>query len=226
MRTLLQLMLSLALTLGVSANAHAVGFDLTFANPGADCAIQATMPSDCMNGIDVVNPGFLSWDLGGGDRLFVNAIVDFGGDVTDPTAWTRGTAIQDFPELGGVAVLSTTDQVEFGEGLLFRISPNTPFEPIVTFTDNHAMIDPDAVISVAAFAGNNFIGGDDFTVAELEGGALLGIGGVDGWLFFNRNLDGPTWYVASMSTIPEPGTAMLLGLGLAGLAARRRETLG
>lgn len=224
MRPMLQLLFGVFLTLGLSTSAHAVGFDLTFANPGADCANEATLATDCMNGIDVVDPTQLTFDLNGGVQLIVNGVENI--TSLAPLLATRAETIQDFPDLGGLAVNVGTDQVEQAQGLLFRQSDWSAFLPYVSFTDDHAAIDPDAIIGVAGYIFGTLETTQFLTASALESGALLGENpDINRWLFYNRSADGPTWYVSSMSTIPEPGTAALLGFGLTGLAARRRKTL-
>lgn len=222
MRTMLQLLLGLLLTIGVSTGAQATSFSLQFAGPGADCATDGVAAAtDCNDGDITDADGDLHFDIGGVVELIVTAYAEVFGEV--------GEAIQDYPALGGLAVNGPfpggTDQVDFGQGLLFGLSDGSDFAPTVLFTDNHQAIDPDALIGVVAFADGIAAKVVGATAGEIAGGLFEGETGFDEWLFVNIDKEGPTWYIASMSSTPEPGTAVLLGLGMTGLAARRRKAL-
>ena len=58
------------------------------------------------------------------------------------------------------------------------------------------------------------------TVGVYEGGAFL-LPGVDGFVTFGE--DSVNVSTASFTVVPEPSAALLLGVGIAGLAARRER---
>lgn len=220
MRTVLHSLLGVLLAIGVSGAAQAATFDLQFAAPGADCATDQAV--DCNSADIIEEDGDLHFDIGGGVELIVNAydaiVFDLGGEAFEGAL---GVAIQDYPQMGGLAVLSDTDQVEAGEALFFSLSSGETFNAGgITFFDNHGLPNPETMVQVYGLFEDGGWDTATFSIGDLEGGALTGIQAL-AWVF--QGVEGEeTWYIGSMSSVPEPGTAMLLGLGLMTLASRRK----
>ena len=158
--------------------------------------------------------------------MVVTAYNDFAIGIDDTLSGNTREIIQDYPGEGGLAPNGpNTDQTENGQALLFEQTPGMSFLPTVRFNDNHGLSVDALLVGVHGFIGGAVVFSDIIGAPALGGGALLGENAnIDQWLFYG--VDGQRdWYVGAMSTVPEPGTATLLGFGLMACAARRRKAL-
>lgn len=87
---------------------------------------------------------------------------------------------------------------------------------------------PSGLVVTAAYTNQVAVGGtvygDLFTVLDIGFSQVTGVGGLgtDSRLIFTADTDN-TLIAGDITNIPEPGTMALLGLGLVGLAYRRRK---
>ena len=96
---------------------------------------------------------------------------------------------------------------------------------------SNELVDCTVTASVTANPGGGFMvpGGENFLVYAAFGGIAIadlntaGVVEVDGLNTMNVNPGQDFTLVPLMSTVPEPGTALLLGMGLLGLACRQRR---
>lgn len=157
---------------------------------------------------DVSGDGLLSFDLDVVDGTFTAAVTDLEGDTgplefnavvfnLSPQAFSRFDI-----ELGDGAIFSTVGQVTDGFDVFF---------PDITSTATTAQI--------------NFAPDQDATLVGFEIGDPLGLTGAENWEIDVSSVSGGMFSIGMQATlVPEPATALLLSLGLAGLAqfGRRR----
>lgn len=173
------------------------------------------------------------------------AAADAVGSAGDPLSYSKdgvsfnitptGTASiveQDtVPEYGGIGAdgNSPNDNIEGDEGVLFTMTngPATLFS-VSLFDEDHGVDNnlflangPDLEIFVDGASIGQFEAADVLALANT-----ISLDALTGTTFEFRALDGDGFYVAGVdllgSGVPEPGTALLIGLGIAGLASRRR----
>ncbi len=211
MRLFVSLIASAAMVLAASAAGAAVTFtattsaDLGNLNPGEEFTIDITLRSD----------GETAFGLGG-------AATGYGGVLEFVSGEAAGAALAQVCVGGscfGGLDNSIVDVVE---------STDNPLGPEVQFfngvstggTANTGEVDesPDGTAGAPQFrlVFRAIGGAADLTIGALEeyGDALIIAGGARGQ---SNNA------VLAINVIPEPGTALLMGLGLAGLAAAGRR---
>ncbi len=196
MKTLAHIAAALVLSWGFAAQSQA--FSFLFANPGGVCPTNVV---GCTDGANV--------DLTSNNSQNPNVFVYQDGGVTLTVAsGDQGILIQDrVPDEGGLGVLANEDNVETGESVVLAFDKRVRIA--LAFTDHGA---------VMGDYGYQIDGGMT-VVDQLEAPDML-----EGMSFVILARDVP-FYIAAIEgeVVPEPGTAMLLGLGLTGLAASKRR---
>ncbi len=152
------------------------------------------------------------------------------GDTSNPTSSATGFTvnastsleIKNTPSLGSFATEGVKYLRKVGTVLFVFDNPINVFG--VTLTD--AADNPATTLSVSTSAGDSF---PSFLANEPNGVArFFGVINEDqafnAVTFTSSTLDGMGFDEVYFDIIPEPTTAMLLGLGLLGVAARRRVT--
>ena len=217
----------------MAGNAHAVLFQFYTTSPLAasnhDCpdAEVPGLPACPANDID-------SRADGNGDGIL--SFTDNGISVMAQETTNNGSHLYaDYnPTEGGLGALldntaedpdTNPDNLINGQSLLFTFDQQVFLNFVVHFDENHMLAfdgNPDYLLIVDG----NEAGAIMVTIA---GDGMQNFGGLPGTTFEFRSLGegmgGEGFYVSAfdVGAIPEPGTAMLLGLGFIGLGAARRR---
>lgn len=225
--------LSVAAAFFLSAHpSHAVPFDLNFAAPGPDCPVEDL---GCADLVDVVPGGgttpptgfpFLNYSVGGGNSVTGAAWTEFSGTIMSIGLGQMRQDI-DFPG-GGLGVDENTDNIDPGESIaLFANAGASVFTLSSVLLGNHPGSGfNDSASFLLWWTSDLTMDWDSITLAINGASAFLaGLGELQGVAF--ESID-ETFYLSAaagdvMGVIPEPSTALLIGLGVAGLAARRRR---
>ena len=214
----------------MAGNAHAVSFQFYVTSPLASSGHvcpedEGGMVSDCPND-DVDSATFGNMDgrltfaidglsvvaeeTGSDARLF--------GDFNPTDRGGLGTAEGDGPAIG--------NPVDDGQAISFLFSEKVELFSATHFNDSDSKMFDDGGVDYLLIVD----GGDPIEVA-INSNGIEGFAGVSGMLFEFRSLaqgaGGEGFYVSALDVrpaIPEPGTALLLGLGFVGLGAARRRS--
>ncbi len=213
----------------VAGNAHAVLFQFYTESPLGDeiCpnAEAPALPACPANDIDSVadgnGDGVLSFSNGG--------ITVMAEEITDGSH-----LYADYnPEFGGLGALITgeeedeitnPDNLINGQSLLFSFDQEVTLITAVHFDADHLTEFTDGIDYVLVVDGGT---ADEFSInVEINPDGMQVFNLIGTTFEFRSVEDGDGFYVSAFDVrpaIPEPGTAMLLGLGFIGLGAARRR---